>query len=665
MVIKIVGLMVALMAPSMALAGAVKIPGSWKKGAASASLRRKMAPKNNVELESETPTTGTKVPSCNEDGYRGKEVSLTFLDEITQEILYDDRMSVDENGALTGNIYLNRYISACFEPVISTVKLEGENKLFVKIENIYFDNEAELPQEIKDIAKQNISIDDKYKKCLESKGFLKVENGEKVLDIEKIERERAISSVRLPYRDATSNDGSEPLTLDMRKDYQLYFASNKASYYNIPPEDQVDTVPGWGACMAYYQWSKEEPFFKGQLDSLHSDIVDICRSKGKSAGEQIKDLLVLRNSYSLSSFGILAGAVDDIIIKKLADDQEALLKEKDFEDIEDKMREYVSENIRNVNKGMVDKELTDNAKALGKKYRKLMDNLKSQIHNPARKMIEKLHKDLENARSEKQREHIKERLSRLSEVMGDFAEGRKNKSCERQRPCAFFKHFYIYGGKERFKKYASEYEGMRLSSHHWSKSSKSPSSVQRRIKTGQRRFDRKASSWGREAAVLEGSKAPIYSQQKRIQKNFEKAQKIYREGPYKNLGWWCRGANTQSCAKKRRRLEQNFRARMQRMGSVMQKDQSRLSRYEKLADQYQLRREWEREQDGWGEEEYDFFGGDEYSSGDDYHFPGFGGSRYQQQYQGGPYDPSMFNMGGLPPLGPGGPPPFQPMGPRW
>ena len=280
--------------------------------------------------------------------------------------------------------------------------------------------------------------------------------------------------------------------------------------------------------------------------------------------------------------------------------------------------------------------------------------------------MRKLYQDYENAKSDDERAKIKEKLNGFSEIMGKLSGKRKNTSCARG-PCAFYKQFYIYEGQEQFRGEASRFEELRLSSAFWSRAamdgrgSLTPSTIKRKVKVGKRRFGKKINSWGKYASILEGDTSPIKVQKKRISRNFERAQKIYREGPYKGLSWWCKSTNTESCAKKRRRREQIFQRKMQRLGGILQREQSRLKRYEGLAEQYQLRREYEREQYGLDEDE--FLDDEEYYINDQYNFPGFN-RPYQQP---GPYAPYRYNMGQ--PSGPLGPydfggvtPPFMP---RW
>ena len=675
---KTIGFMGALLMVSHGAIGgpSVKIPGSWKSSSSGGGSSSASAPARNVVERVETPTRSRVTRTCTKSTYRGSEVSLNYLKAITQEVIFDDSVSIDENGNLIGSIQLNNYISACFIPAISTFK-KGD-KIFVKIENIYFDkdNREELQGEIKAIAEEDISIDKKYAKCLEAKNLIKIENGKKVLDIEKIKEKGLVSFATLPYLDDSSEKVEIPIRLDKNRSYQLYFASNRASGYGMPKEDRVgaDAPKRWDVCMGYNQLStEEEPFYKGNLELLKDDVVDIC--SGNDVNQKIKEMLNLRNTSFLGSFGVLSGAVDDILINVLEKEQKKIFEGKNsFSDIESQMRDLMVESRKNMEKGIVDKELGDRAKKLAQTYKTLLKELESKVHAPSKKIIEKLHGDYENATSDKDRERIEERLSGLSDIMGKFAEeGRKNESCGRQRACAFFKQFYIFEGQDRFKKDASNYEETRLSSLHWSKSSMggrgslSPSSVQLKMSVDKRRFASKTRSWESEAAVLEGSRRPIDYQQKKISKSYQKAQEIYREGPYKGLSWWCRSSNTQACARKRMRLEQRFQRRMQGIGRSIQRGESQLSRYGELAEQYQLRREYEREQYGWDDDGYDYFE-DDYYMGDDYNFPGFGPENHQPQ---GPYDPSYYNnpsrynmrlgapMGGPAPSAPA------PMGPGW
>ena len=651
MIIKIVGFLMTLLVPMTAFGERIEIPSSWKDSSSSPSSPGRVSRTNEVQMR-ETPTTGTVVQSCNKSTHRGTEVSLNFLDSITKEIIFDDEVGIDKDGNLEGSIYLNEYVSACFKPAISTVR--GGGKIFVKIDNIYFDgaNKDELERDkMEDIANKDVNIDKKYSECLDARGLIIHKNGKKTLDIEKIKNQGLVSSATLPYLDAARDGGNFPIKLNQNRTYQLYFASNKASDYGIPREDRVGKeAPGWDECVAYHQLSKEKPFVVGRLDRLKADVIDIC--SGSDVNEKLKDVLSLRNSPFLSSFGVLSGAVDDILISILEKEQEKIFKgkgENNLEDIEERMKSLMVESRRNAAKGIVDKDLGVDAKKLSQEYQKIIATLKSQVHEPAKKLIRKLHEDYENARERKDEELIEERLSKLTGIMGSFSEGKTDKSCKKM-PCAFYRQFYVYEGKERFKKDNSKFEQLRLSSAYWSKSSVggdrgslSLSSVQRKINVGMRRHNRRMSSWRREASVVEGDMSPLRAQKKRIEKGMEKAQETYREGPYKGLSWWCRGANTKACLKKRRERERSFQRRMRRLGQSLERDQSRLMRYEGLAEQYRLRQEYEREQDGLGEE-YDFFG-DEYYYGDDYSFPGFGpGNQFQ-----GPYDPSFYNMS------PGGP----------
>ena len=502
MMIKILGLLIVLIAPLGVFGGAIEIPDSWKESeSSSGSSSGQSSPPRRDSTVSTVGSTGTVTTPCDKNEYRGKEVSLGFLDRITQKMHYDDNVSIDKNGNLEGNLYLENYISACFIPSIHTVK-RGD-KIFVKIENIYFNRKEGLSPQVKEIADQDISIDDKYSQCLKAKGLIKDKDGKKVLDIEKIKRDGLISFATLPYVNAESEGGGVPLKLNKDRSYQLYFSSNGASGYKGFQEKRIpaSNAPRWGECMVYHQWSKDKPFYEGRLDSLKKDIIDICN--GNDPRKKIKAVLSLRNSPFLSSFGVLAGAVDDILISNLAKEQNKIFEgegEDDLANIEERMKKLVLESRKNLDKGIVDKDLEFDAKKLSKEYQKILADINSQVHDPTKKLIEKLHEEYDNARSENERVQIEERLDKLSEIMGGFSEGKKDESC-RKMPCGFYKQFYIYEGKERFKKDGEKFEKLRLSSAHWSKSSKggrgslSIPSVHRKIKVGMRRFNRRAKSW--------------------------------------------------------------------------------------------------------------------------------------------------------------------------
>ena len=691
MTTKIIGLMLLVVASMTASGGTVlTVPSSWKEDSPSTgSSGRRSSSTTEAEVR-EIPTTGTTTQGCGYGSYQGKEMSWNFLDSITKEIDFEDEVSVDKNGNLEGNIYLNGYISACFKPAITTVKKGG--KIFVKIENVYFDesNKAERDRElytniansIAEIAKKNISIDEKYAECLKKRGLVYTDknSGQAAINIEKIKNEGLEASATLPYRNAISETGKDPIKLNKDRSYQLYFASNKTSGYGTPGEDRVGgESPGWDECLAYHELSKDgEPFIKGKLDRLKADIIDICDGSG-DVSKKIRDVMKLRNTSYLSGFGVLFSAVDDILIKFLEKEQNKILEDEDtnLENIEDEMKRLVLESKRNADQGIVDRDLGDDAKKLSKKYQKILAKLKSTVYDPAQKLIQKLDEDYDKSRSGEERDRIEKKLEKFSEMMEKFSEGRKDESC-RKMPCSFYKQFYIYEGKEHFRRDAAKFEGLRLASSYWGKSSKGdqdqnvrrsqrsldPSSVLRKINVGMRKFKKRTNRWGREASVIEGDKAPIMAEKRRVSKAMERVQETYREGPYKGLSWWCQGANTKNCHKKRRRAEQMFRGKMQRWGLSIMRGQSQLSRYEELADQYRLRQEYEREQNGLGEE-YDYYGDESYY-GDDYFFPGFGNPGGNNQFQG-PYDPSYYNLNpqgspydlGSPPLQP------MPMGPRW
>ena len=466
------------------------------------------------------------------------------------------------------------------------------------------------------------------------------------IDIEKIENEGLISSVRLPYKNSEKNN--EPLKLDRNRTYQIYFSSNSASDYNKNPDENVGEYPAsedW-TCSTFHKLSKEEPFHKGGVDSLAADILDICQES--SASDKIKGALHLQNSSALSNFKELSSVLDEILIHALEEDQENIFEgEENLLELEGKMRELLVAS-RKKDKAVVDTELGGEARKLGREYKKILEELESRIYKPAQDMIEKLHKDYENARSDEERERIDERLSAVSEIMGRFSERRQDTSC-RRGPCAFYRQFYIYEGQEQFRRDASKFEELRLSSVYWSRSSKSgrgylsPSSADRKVKVGMRRFDNRVDGWGDHASVLEGDSAPILAQQSRIRSINERAQKRFEQGPYKGLSFWCRGANTKNCYEQRRRRERIFQRRMQGYGQSLQRNQSLLLRYQELADQYQMRRDYEMEQDGLGEDSY-YYDDLEYYPGD-YSFPGF---QDPHQYQGGPYAPSGYDFGPSP-----------------
>ena len=614
--------------------GAVTIPSYTPPGYEdSASSSAAGTP---IEIEGELkPEVGVTAPPCNKGEYEGKDLSWNFLNAISSgRIFYDDDISLNAKGELKGNLYLDYYISACFVPAIKTVK-RGEG-IFVRVENVYFDGKEEYDG-IR-------NIDKKYEQCLKNEGLL---TGEGSLDMEKIEDKGLISSVALPYRDAEKNGA--PLKLDKNRTYQIYFASNKASDYGTPMAESVAGRPSgenW-KCSGFHQLSRGKPFYKGELDLLSRDVIDIC--EGKDFDKKIKGVLRLRNSSLVGNFEELSGVVDDILIDALEKEQEGIFEgEGGLEDIESKMRELLVES-RKRDKRMDNEELGDEAKKLGKNYKKLMDRLEDKIYRPAKKMIEKLHEDYKNARSDQERERINDKLEGLSEIMGRLSDKRKGASCNRG-PCAFYRQFYVYEGQEQFRRDASNFENLRLSSAFWSRTSKGvrgslgPTSAGRKVKVGMRKFARKTDAWGRDASILEGDASPIRAKQRRIGRSFEKAQKLYQEGPYKNLSWWCKSVNTEACAKKRRRREQIFQRKMQRLGRSIQKNQSQLGRYEELFGQYQLRMEYEREQYGWGGEDESWEDGDYYL--DQYHFPGFGADPYASPYPPGPYEPSQYNFGG-------------------
>ena len=631
--------------------GQVKIPSYTPPGhEGSASLGRGASQTIRIEQEL-TPVVGVTSPPCNKGEYTGKDLSWNFLHSVSSgRISYDDDVSLNEKGELEGNFYLDYYISACFIPAIKTVKREGKsgNGIFVRVENIYFDGKGEY---------DNIdNIDKKYEQCLKNEGLLNADGG---IDVEEIEEKGLISSVALPYRNAEEN--GEPLKLDKNRTYEIYFASNKASDYGTPASESVADRPtgeNW-KCSNFHRLSGENPFYKGELDLLAEDIIDIC--EGNSFENKIREVLRLRNSSSVSNFKELSGAVDDILIQALEKEQEEIFEgEGKLEDIESRMRELLVES-RKRDKRIDNEALGEEARNLGKEYKTLLVRLQEKIHRPAKGMIERLYEDYENAKSDMERESIKDRLNEFSQIIGRFSDRRKDASC-RRGPCAFYKQFYIYEGQEQFARESSRFENLRLSSAFWSRSSKdgrgalSPSTIRRKVKVGNRKFAKKINAWGRDASVLEGDKSPIRFQQKRIGRSMERAQKVYEEGPYKGLSWWCKSANTQACAKKRRQRERNFQRRMQRFGQSIQRDQSRLMHYEGLAEQYQLRREYEMEQYGFNEDGY--FDDEDYYL-DQYHFPGFEQGGYQ-----GPYAPSNYDM--YPPGGSPynlGPPP--PMGPGW
>ena len=649
-------LIMALLTPLLAQ-GRVKIPSYTPPGYEdSDSLIKGSAP---IKIAQElTPEVGITSPPCNKGEYEGQDLSWNFLHAISSgRISYDDDVSVNERGELKGNLYLDYYISACFIPAIKTVKREGKrgNGVFIRVENVYFDGKEQY---------KNIKgIDKKYEQCLKDEELL---NKDGSLDMEKIDNKGLISSVALPYRNAENNGAS--LELDRNRTYDIYFASNKASDYGTPAAEAVGNRPtgeNW-KCSSFNKLSTEKPFYKGELDLLTEEIIDIC--EGNDFEKKIKEVLSLRNSSSASNFAELSGVVDDILIKTLEKEQDEIFEgEGKLEDLESRMRELLVES-RKRDKRVDNEALSEEAKNLGKEYKKLLVRLQDKIHKPSKKMIEKLHEDYENARSDEARERIKEKIDGFSQIIGKFSDKRRNASCERG-PCAFFRQFYIYEGQEQFGREASRFENLRLSSEFWSRSSKngrgalSPSTIKRKVKVGNRKFAKKLNAWGRDASLLEGDIAPIRFQKKRIGKNMERAQKLYQKGPYDGLSWWCKSANTQACAKKRIKREQDFRKKMQRLGQTIQREQSRLMHYEGLAEQYQSRREYEREQYGFEEDEY-FYGEDDYSN--QYDFPGFGSN---SPYQG-PYDPSNYNLGPPPPYGSmpydmGPPPMYSPMGPSW
>ena len=631
---KIFGLVVLMV--SWSVQGQVTIPSYTPQGHES-SARAEGTSSIAIEREELKSEVGITSSVCNKGEYGGKDLSWNFLYAVSSgRIFHDEDVSINEKSELEGNFYLDYYISACFTPAIKTIK-RGD-KIFIRVENIYFDNKKGYGG-IK-------NIDKKYELCLRNEGLLKTDGS---LDMDKIEKKGLISSVSLPYRNA-ENKGS-PLKLDKNRTYDIYFASNKTSDYGTPKATSVTDRPSnenW-KCANFHQLSIEKPFHKGKLDLLAKDIIDIC--EGNNFEKKIRGVLRLRNSSSVGNFEKLSSVVDNILIQALEKEQEEIFDgEGKLADLESKMRELLVES-RKRDKRIDNEALGAEAKKLGKNYKKLLVRLKDKIYKPGKKMIEKLHEDYENARSDQERERIREKLNGFSQIMEKLSEKRKSASCKRG-PCAFYRQFYIHEGQEQFRREASIFEDLRLSSAFWSRASidgrgsMSPSTIRRKVKVGKRKFARRTDSWGRDASILEGDTSPIRSQRKRIGKSLEKAQKLYRKGPYEGLSWWCKSANTEACIKKRRKREQMFQKRMQSLGRKIQRGQSRLMRYEGLAEQYQLRREYEREQDGWNEGEYFDDEVDYYS--EQFNFPGFdSGNSYQQ----GPYAPYRYNMG-YPPMEP-------------
>ena len=612
------------------------LPGYEEGGSATSSGQRPVMVEDTRDL---TPAVGYTTQSCNKGTYRGNDVSWDFLSQVSGgRIEYDNNVSVNDRGELEGHFHLKNYISACFKPSIITVK-RGDN-IFVRVENTFFDGKSEYGIDIK--ANYVNSIDERYEMCLRNKELLTPDGA---IDIEKIQDQGLISSVRLPYKNAEK--GNAPLKLDKNRSYQIYFSSNSASDYNNNPEDSVDEYPSssdW-ICSTFHQLSKDEPLHKGKLDSLAEDVLDIC--EGDNAGDKIKKVLRFRDSNSLGNFKELSGVLDDILIHALAKEQEKIFEgDSDLMELESKMRELLVAS-RKRDKRIVDTALGDDARNLGKEYKKVLKDLDKKIYQPSQAMIDRLHEAYKNAASDEERDRIDERLRGLSEIMGKLSERRRDQAC-RRGPCAFYKQFYIYEGQEQFRKEASNFEEMRLSSVYWGRSSKnvrrplSPSSARRKVTVGMRKFNRRVDAWGDDASVFEGDSSPIRAQMSRIRNINQRAQKRYEQGPYKGLSFWCRGANTKSCHDQRKRRERIFKRRMDGYGQALQRSQTRLMHYQELAEQYQLRRDYEMEQ-YYGTGEDDYYGGDSGYYPNDYNFPGFQDQDPYNQYQG-PYAPSGYDL---------------------
>ncbi|MCF8058051.1 MAG: hypothetical protein K9K67_02050 [Bacteriovoracaceae bacterium] len=451
--------------------------------------------------------------SCDPKDTKGY-VGLNFIRNIVDpSIPSPNELKVIEVSEGNYKVEVPKYIKACTDLQFEVTK--ADNNYFVRVKNNY----EFTPQNVAvgaDESFQNLSVDEKYYRCVEGKGLLK--NGS-------FDRVKAEQVGEISY-----GLSSNPFAVDYgdrSKSVSVYFGSAKATSYGVAWEaGNVSPKPSGWSCVVYENLGENtQRLYTSVKDSVYDRALRVCETE--SAEQILEELSRLKDSN--------AGNFRDL--KKILEQAFEKAQGKRVEEIYARMTEIEDAMKPGASGEMISESL---AQEYAKEYSALSKEISRIVIQPSTQRVA----DLLEIRNESNKAEIDKEVKELNDKVQEFS--KRN----------FDKLGFVY---DVLKEYAltdeaRDIEGLRLASHHYGRVYKGtedsrgkPMSLKDatdRVQNLIRSFeDNRLKDWEASYATKRGSKAPIQAairemreRKSRMDSDYSRFQRTEQQNAQKYCG---------------------------------------------------------------------------------------------------------------------------------
>ena len=440
------------------------------------------------------------------DGY----LSQSFIRNITDPNVPDsDVLKIVETSPGVHEVRMDKYFSTCTDIEIKVQQVD--NNYFVRFKNNYEFNESNVPlNEGETFA--NLSDDEKYYRCLESKNMLT--NGG--FDWSKAEQSNGI----------IYEAKSQPFSVDIgdgQDSVSAYFASPSATQY--PPDYPVSGIispkPSNWDCVTYENFNQREEkrLYTSRRDQVYDRAMQACQTE---SAERILDELAALRESSAGNFRslerILEQAFDKAQERRVTEIYERMAA------IEEEMK-----NEDDLDRGDI--------KELGGEYSDLALELNKIVIKPSMERINVLLERREKASDNEKKEidmqvkELNEKISRFANEHPDASKGNIDKVYDRLEEQGLVDE-------------ARNIEGLRLASHFYGRvyhrrggfdeddnrgKALTMKKAENEIRSKVGEFENKElESWSEAYAVKNGDDEPLKRSMRDVQSRYTRMQKDYQ-----------------------------------------------------------------------------------------------------------------------------------------
>lgn len=441
-------------------------------------------------------------------------VSLNFLRNIVDpSVTSPNELKIVEVGNGTYQVQLAKHIKACTDLSYEVVK--AENNYFVRVKN----NFAYTPENVPVNEGENfedLTMDEKYYRCVEAKGLLK--NGA-------FDRVKAESTGNVSYGLNFSPFGVD--IGDGSKSVSVYYGSPKASSYGAAWEaSNVSPKPSGWNCVSYENFGDDTMrVHTSNKDKVYDRALRVCQTE--SAEQILEELSRLRES-SAGNFRDLERILESAFEKA---------QEKRVEEIYARMTEIEEAMKPGENGDLISESL---AKDYAKEYSALSKEISRIVIQPATQKVVDLLKSRNNSNKDEVDAQVKalndkiqayskrsfDKFSFLLDVLKEYALTDEARDIEGLRLASHF--------------YGRVYEGSADSRGKPMKLEDATDNVKRLIKSFE---DNRLKDWQASYATRNGSKAPIRatirdirSRSNRMNQDWQKFQRTEQANTQKYCG---------------------------------------------------------------------------------------------------------------------------------